>query len=190
MLCWLWVIFFWFHPNWLPFWILQADYVESEIVVTKNFTLDQTLVAFDINGLVKCASSIWPKLLVHANIFSRPMTSPLVLFEYVHFLPDWAPLFDKLKRALTCALFIMWMYSIWFQLTTFHCCYTIESWASLFDKLLRALTSFDLSSTFQLNMEWLMLHKLYSLGITCIQPGMIVPLFFSFLFISFISFCI
>jgi len=29
----------------------------------------------------------------------------------------------------------------------------------LFDKLLRALMSFDLSSTFQLNVEWLMLYK-------------------------------
>ena len=101
-----------------------------------------------LNRLVKFASSLWPKLLVHANIVSRPMTSPLVLFEYVHFLPDWAPLFDKFKRAFTCAFLVIWMYSIWCQLSVFHRCYTIESWASVFDKLLRALTSFDLSITF------------------------------------------
>jgi len=79
--------------------------------------------------------------------------------EYVHFLSDWAQLFDKLKRALTGALLAMRMYSFWLQLTTFHYFYVIESWASLFDKLLRALTSFDLSSTFQLNREWLMLQR-------------------------------
>ena len=103
---------------------------------------------FDINRLVKCASSIWPKLLVHANIVSRPMTLPLAPIRCVCLFSDWAQQFDKLKRALTYALFTMWMYSIWFQLTAFHCCYTIKSWASLFDKLLRALTSFDFNSTF------------------------------------------
>ena len=103
---------------------------------------------YDINRLVKFASSLWPKLLVHANIVSRPMTSLLAYSEYVHFIPEWAQLFDKLKRALTCAFLAIWMYSIWFQLTAFHSCYAIESWASLFDKLLRALTCFDLNSTF------------------------------------------
>jgi len=101
-------------------------------------------------------------------------------------LSDWAQLFDKLKRALTYALLAMWMYLIWFQLTAFHCCYVIESWASVFDKLLHALMSFDLNSTFQLNMEWLMLHNPYSLGTICIEPGMIVPTFFSFPFLLFL----
>ena len=146
-MCWLWVIFFWFHPIWLLF-SGKSESVEFDIIVTKNFTLDQTLVLYDINRLVKFASSLWPKLFVHANIVPRPMTSLLAYSEYVHFIPDWLPLFDELKRALTCAFLGGWMYSIWFQLTVFQSCYTLESWASLFDKLLRALTSFDLNSTF------------------------------------------
>jgi len=81
------------------------------------------------------------------------MTSILALSEYVHFLSDWAQLLDKLKQALTGALLARWMYSFWLQLTAFHYFYVIESWASLFDKLLCALMSFDLTSTFQLNME-------------------------------------
>ena len=95
------------------------------------------------------APTIFPRLFVPDDIVFRAMASILAHFEYVHFLSDWAQLFDKLKRALTCTLLTMWMYSFWFQLTTFHCFYMIESWASLFDKLLRALTRFDLSSSFQ-----------------------------------------
>jgi len=87
------------------------------------------------------------------------MASILACSEYVHFLSNWPQLFDKLKRALTCDMLAMWMYSLWFQLTAFHYCYIIESWASLFGKLLHALMSFDLSGSFQVIMEWLMLHK-------------------------------
>jgi len=112
-----------------------------------------------LNGPVKFAPPILPRLLVHDDTVSRPMTSILAHFEYVHFLSDLAQLFDKLKWALTCALLAMCMYSCWVQLTAFYCFYVIVSWASLFDKLLRTLMSSDLSSSFQLNMEWLMLHK-------------------------------
>ena len=110
-----------------------------------------------LNRLVNFTPTTLPRLLVHDDIVSRPMTSILARFEYVHFHSDWAQLFDKLKRALTCALLARWMYSFWLQLTAFHCLYVIESLASLFDKLLRALMSFDLSSIFQLNVDWLML---------------------------------
>jgi len=148
-----------------------------------------------INRLVNLASTLLPKLFIHDDIVSRPMTSILACSEYVHFLFDWAQLFDKLKRALTCALLARWMYSFWLQLTALQCFYVIESWAFLFDKLLRALTSFDLSCTFQLNMEWLMLHKPHvassSWGIVCVQPVSNLiwsfhPPFFSFSFLFFL----
>ena len=131
----------------LLFEYCKFEFVESEMIATKNFNLNQTLVLLYIKRRVTFEPSLWPRLLVYAEIVSRPVTSPLAPFEYVHFLPDWAPLFDKSKRTLTYAFLAIWMYSIWFQLSAFQCCYTIESWASVFDKLLRALTSFDLSST-------------------------------------------
>ena len=45
------------------------------------------------------------------------------------------------------------------QLSNFYCIYFTESCSCLFDKLLCALIGFDLSSNFQLDMEWLMLHE-------------------------------
>ena len=57
-----------------------------------------------LNKLVKFALIRLPRLLIDANIVSRPMTLILARSEYVHFLSDWAQLFDKLKRVLTCAL--------------------------------------------------------------------------------------
>ena len=118
------------------------------MITTDDFTLDQTHMHIELKGLVNFDPFAWPKLLVHADIISRPMTSPLAVFEYVHFIPEWSQLFDKLKRALTCAFLTRRMYSIWCQLSVFHSCYAIESWASEFDKLLRALMCFDLNSTF------------------------------------------
>jgi len=128
--------------------ICKFQIVKSNNVVTKNFDLNQTLILFDITRLVNFAPTILPRLLVHDDIVSRPMTSIPAHFECVHFLFNWAQLFDKLKRALIGALLSWWMYSFWPQLIAFHCFYIIESFASLFDKLLCALTSFDLSSTF------------------------------------------
>jgi len=61
---------------------------------------------------VKFVPLIFPRLLVYADIISRPMTSLLAHSEYVNFLPDWVRLFDKVKRAFTYALLPMWMYSI------------------------------------------------------------------------------
>ena len=84
----------------LLFEYCKSAFVESDFV-TKNFTLVQTHMYTGLNRLVKFASSILPRLLVYAEIVSRPLTSPLAPFEYVHFLSDWAKLFDKLKRALT-----------------------------------------------------------------------------------------
>ena len=111
-------------------------------------TFDQTHMHIELKGLVDLKPFALPRQFVHADPISRPMTSPLAVFEYIHFIPKWAQLFDKWKRALTCAFLIIWMYSIWCQLSVFHIRYAIESWASELDKLLRALTSFDLNSTF------------------------------------------
>ena len=63
------------------------------------------------NKLVNLAPTFLPRLFVHDDIVSRPMNPILARSEYVHFLSDWAQLFDKLMRGLTCALLGRWMYS-------------------------------------------------------------------------------
>jgi len=78
----------------------KSEFIESEIIATKNFALEQTHMHIGLNRLVNFASTISPRLLVHDDIISRPMTSILAHFKYVHFLSDWAHLFDKLKWAL------------------------------------------------------------------------------------------
>jgi len=93
----------------LLFEYCQSEFVESEIITTKNFALDQTHMHIGLNSLVNLAATILPGLLVHDDIISRPMTLILAWFEYVHFLSNWAQLFDKLKSALTCALLAGWM---------------------------------------------------------------------------------
>ena len=126
----------------------ESTFVESETFVFDIPCLDQTHMHIELKGHVDLEPFALPRQLIHDNPISRPMTSPLAYSEYVHFIPEWAQLFDKLKRALTCAFLTRWMYSIWFQLPVIHSSYAIESWTSEFDKLLRALTSFDLRSTF------------------------------------------
>ena len=76
----------------------KCEFVEFEIIATKNFTLDQTHTQMGLNRLVNFAPTILPRLFIHADIVSRPMTSILARSKYVHFLSDWAQLFDKLKR--------------------------------------------------------------------------------------------
>ena len=109
----------------LLFEYCKSEIVKSNNVVTKNVDLNQTLVLFDMTRLVSCAPTILLELLIHDDIVSRTMTSILARFEYIHFLSDWAQLFDKLKRTLTCALLAKWMHSFWLQLTIFHCFYVI-----------------------------------------------------------------
>ena len=87
------------------------------------------------------------------------MTHQLASLNYMCLFDVWAQQFDKLKRALTCALLLWWMCSFCLQLSNLYCVAFVESWASVFDKLLRALTSFDLSSNVSFDMEWLLLHK-------------------------------
>jgi len=98
-------------------------------------------------------------LFIHDNQISRPMTNLLANYEYICLTSNWKKLFDKLKRALTCAAMMLWMYSICHQRFHVQCLHFIDSCARLFDKLLRALMGFDLSNNVLLNMEWLMLHK-------------------------------
>ena len=88
----------------LLFEYYKSEIVESNGVVTKNFDLNQILVLFDIKRLVNFAPTILPRLLVHVDIIFMPMTSILVHSKYIHFLSNWAQLFDKLKQALTGAL--------------------------------------------------------------------------------------
>jgi len=88
----------------LLFEYYKSEIVESNGVVTKNFDLNQILVLFDIKRLVNFAPIILPRLLVHVDIIFWLMTLILTRSKYVHFLFDWAKLFDKLKQALTGAL--------------------------------------------------------------------------------------
>ena len=128
---------------------------------------------FDITRLMDFAPTILPRSILHDNPISSLMTHRLASLNYICLFDVWDHKFDKLKRPLTCALLLWWMYSFWLQLFNLYCITFIESWASLFDKLLRALTSFDLSGNVAFDMEWLILHeplskyisKGYSLGV-------------------------
>jgi len=87
-----------------------------------------------------------PRPFIHDDILFRPMIYLLATFNYVYLFSDWAQQFNKLKRALTCAALLWWMYAIWYQLSQVHCLNFIESWSFVFDKLLHALLGFDVSS--------------------------------------------
>jgi len=67
----------------------QSEFVESEIIATKNFALDQTHAHIGLNKLMKFAPLILPRLVVH-DIVYRPITSILTHSQYAHFLSDWA----------------------------------------------------------------------------------------------------
>ena len=71
-------------------------------------------------------------------------------FTYAYLSFDWAESFDKLKRALTCIAFMQFIWVVPYVSDYVHFC---EECARSFDKLIRVLVGFDLSSTFQLNME-------------------------------------
>jgi len=146
-------------PTDLLFGNCKSEFVESESITNKEFALEYTYTHIGLNRLVHFALTILPRLILHDNPISRPMTHLLADFKYVYLFPDWAQLFDKLKRTLTYAALIRWMYFTWHQLFYFFCIDLIESWSSVFDKLLRTLTSFDLGSDVPFDMEWLMLHR-------------------------------
>ena len=57
----------------------KSESVESEMITTDDF-IDQTHMHTEFKGLVDFDPFAWPKLLVHADPISRPMTSPLAVF--------------------------------------------------------------------------------------------------------------
>jgi len=75
----------------------KYDFVESEMIATKNFALDQTHAHVGFNRLMKFAPPILPRLFVYDDIVSMPMTSILARSENVHLLSNWAQLLDKLR---------------------------------------------------------------------------------------------
>ena len=74
--------------------------------MTKIFDLAQTLTPLDIRRLVDFQPIALPRLLIHDAHTSRPMTTLLANTKYICLIPNWAQLFDKLKRTLTCAAVI------------------------------------------------------------------------------------
>ena len=51
-------------------------------------TFDQTHMHIELKGLVDLEPFALPRQFVHADLIARPMTSPLAVFEYIHFIPD------------------------------------------------------------------------------------------------------
>ena len=84
----------------LLFEYYKSEFVECENIATKNFDLTQTLMPFDIKRLVDFGPTILPRLLIlDDNHICTPMTTLLDNTEYICLIPNWAQLFDKLKRA-------------------------------------------------------------------------------------------
>jgi len=100
------------HPNFLCE-SHKSKFVESEAIVPEHFDLDQTPTHIELKELVDLELTNLPRPFIHDDILSRPMTHLLATFEYVYPFFDWAQQFDKLKRALTYAALLCWMYSIW-----------------------------------------------------------------------------
>jgi len=124
----------------------KSEVVESESFITMVANFDQPPMHIELTGLVDLGPFALPRQFVHDDPISTMMTYMLANFEYVCLFSDWAHQFDKLKRALTCAVLLLWMYSMWYQLLHLRCLTFIESWSSMFDKLLRALLDFDLNN--------------------------------------------
>jgi len=137
----------------------KSDFFESKPFAPITVDLNHSLEYAKIKGPMNLGPTNVPRYFVHDYHSSRPMTHVLANFEYISLSDAWAQQFDKLKRALTCATLLLWMYYLCFQLSHFYCINFTASCACLFDKLLRALLGFDLNSNFQLDMEWLMLHQ-------------------------------
>ena len=100
-----------------------------------------------------------PRHLTHDYHICRSMTYLLANFEYIYLFDVWVRKFNKLKWALTYTVLLLRMYYFCLELSYVYHVYFIESCSCLFYKLLRTLISFDLSSNFQLDIEWLMLYE-------------------------------
>jgi len=136
----------------------KSEFLESKPFKPITVDLNHSLKFAKIKRLVNLGPTNMPRYFVHDYHISRPMTHVQANFEYVSLFDGWIRQFDKLKRALTCTALLLWMYYFSFQLSGFYCINFTKSYACLFDKPLRALLGFDLSSNFQLNMQWLMHH--------------------------------
>ena len=91
----------------------KSKFIESEAIVTEHFDLDQNPAHITLKGLVDLGLTNLPSPFIYDHVLSRLMTHLLADFKYAHLFSDWAQLFDKLKRALTCATLIRWMYFTW-----------------------------------------------------------------------------
>ena len=85
----------------------KSESVESEMITTDDFTLDQTHMHIELKGLVDLEPFALPRQFIHGNIVSRPMTSLLAYSEYVHFIPEWAQLLISLNGPLPV---LSWLY--------------------------------------------------------------------------------
>jgi len=88
----------------------RSEFVESEIFLPMTFALDQTLAHSDTKRLVDSEPTVLPRLLIHDDPISRPMTHRLTSLSYIYVFDVWVHIFDKLKWAPTCALLPWWMY--------------------------------------------------------------------------------
>jgi len=75
---------------------------------------DQPPMRIELKGLVDLGPTVLPRPFIQDDHISRPMTSSLATFAYVCLFGIWAHQFDKLKRALTCAALLWWMYCSWY----------------------------------------------------------------------------
>jgi len=153
--------FFLLNPSKLTsFKSCKSEFVKPDNLVIVNFDFEQTLTPFEIRRLMDFRSTILARLPIPGgNHISKPMTTLLANTEYICLIPNCVQLFDKWKRALTCAALIWWIYFFWYLLLYFYCCNLVGSCSCQFHKLLQALMGFDLSGNVSFNMEWLMLHR-------------------------------
>ena len=103
----------------------KSKLVEFETIVTEIFDLDWTLVHFDAKRLVDSEPTIMPRPLIPNDTISWQMTCLLAGVKYIHLFPYWAQQFDRLKRPLTSALLLWWMYFFRIQLFTFYYFYVV-----------------------------------------------------------------
>ena len=94
----------------LLFESIKSELVESDNLGIKNFDLVQILMLLKITRLVDLGPNVLPRSILHDDIISRPMTHQLASLNYICMFDVWAHTFDKLKRALTSAALIRYMY--------------------------------------------------------------------------------
>jgi len=104
--------------------ILILKKSKSKFLEYKNFgpiivNLDQTLEHIEIKGLMDLGPNNLPRQFIRDDQLSMPVTHLVAKFEYISLFDIWVLQFDKLKWALNCAALMLWIYSIWHQLSYF-----------------------------------------------------------------------